>query len=159
MFFGGLALIGIVLSIIGSMSPESITPRQLFYQGLAPVGALAFLTIIMWRSIQRTTFTRRVALSGWAVLIGITFSRVAGVVGGMSTAQILTYDMLLSALISAICAVTMLRWLGWFAILLLVGAGWALLVPKQAMIAFWIVTNVTLVAGAIFSYRGRGVAE
>ena len=149
-----LALVGVGLSIAAIVTDQrDLTTRRLLYQSFGPLAILAIMVAALRRAVLRTAFNRRVTLAGAAMIGGITLSRALGLLAGAGAAHVLVNDSLLVAVVSAMSAVLLFRWLAWTSLLLLAAATAAALRPERAMLAFSLATGAALLANVYFAWR------
>jgi serine/threonine-protein kinase len=157
----GLALVGVGLSALAILGDRrSVTPRGLLHESLAPLAMLALAVALLRRHLLRTAINRRAVVGVGAAVIGITVSRVLGVLGGVSAAHVLVYDSLLVAVVAAVSAAVTFRWVAWCALIMLAAAIGAAASPERAMLYFSLGSGVGLIAIVGFTWKqGDGSSE
>jgi hypothetical protein len=133
--------------------PGLPSPRALFYQSLAPLAILALIAIFLRSHLLRTAFNRGITLSTGVIIGGITLSRALGLWAGVGAAQMLTYDLLIAAIGSAVCAAVLIRALWWNVLCAMAAALLCAAFPERAMLFFSAASGIAFVWMMFFFIR------
>ena len=148
-----VALVGVGLSVSAIAGRRQVTPRGLLYESLAPLAIMVLAVALLRRHLLRTAINRRIVVGALAAICGITLSRALGMLAGVSAAHVLVYDSLLVAVVGAVCAALIFRWVAWCALIMLAAATGAAASPEHAMLSFSLGTGVALLAIVGFTSR------
>jgi serine/threonine-protein kinase len=129
------------------------SPAELCEVSLLPLGAVLLLLVLLRRHVAASAVNRRSGFGILLIVAGISIGRFLGLRTGMGAPAMLMHDCLLAALVTAMGAFTLFRWLGGIAVLMLAAAVACGLYPDLAFLAFSLGTVAAVLMSLGFSQK------
>jgi eukaryotic-like serine/threonine-protein kinase len=147
-----IAVVGAILSVwaLTRADPISLRPDEMLTISLIALAAALVVSVVARRSLFRNDVNRRLMGAMIAVFVAMTLNRTVGVLLETPTVSILMQDLLIMAVMVAVVAITMVRWL-WIVAGLFVGALLVCLAMPERTPAVFSWTSLLSVPGLLFA--------
>jgi serine/threonine-protein kinase len=129
---------------------------------LYPSGVLFVIlvgTAFLRKRLLENAFNRQATLLIITLMVTVIVSRMLNAIAPIHVANVFARDSLACAAVLAVGAFTLLRWLGWLALVMVATALGCVLVPERALLVFGGGTTLSVFFATGFAWRSRNDVE